>query len=165
MGVHSTRTLVRRVKLIQTVWEISSMSMKNLVAASAVLVALAGCGGGDVKLGVATTDNSVDNSTGGGGGGGTTNPCASYTTAGGTVRQGTFDGTDCTYSSSFVGQTNPLTVDLTIPLIDGVHIFEGSLFVGTSVDTAAPAGGEGPTLTIDAGNTLAFSDADRKSVV
>lgn len=136
------------------------MTFKYLVAVSALVAGLAGCSGGDVNLGVATTDNSVDNSTGGGGnGGGTTNPCASYTTAGGTVRQGSFDGTDCTYTSSFVSASNPLAVDLTIPIIDGLHIFEGSLFVGESVTSNAPAGGEGPALTIEAGNRLVFTDS------
>lgn len=130
-----------------------------LITATAMLAALGGCSGGDVNLGVETTDNSVDNSTGGGNGGGTTNPCATYTTPGGTVRQGSFDGTNCTYSSSFVSATNPLMVDLDIPFIDGVHIFEGSLFVGESVNANAPAGGEGPTLTIEAGSTLVFTDA------
>jgi hypothetical protein len=39
-----------------------------------------------------------------------------------------------------------------------VHIFQDSLFVGQNVETgAAPASGEGPTLTIAAGNRLAFS--------
>jgi hypothetical protein len=67
------------------------MTFKYIVAAS-VLAALAGCSSGDVKLGVETNDNSVDNSTGGGGGNGgvTENPCAEYT-AGSTTRQGTFD--------------------------------------------------------------------------
>lgn len=129
----------------------------NVLAAS-VLAILAGCGGGDVNLGVETTDNSVSNGGGGGNNGGP-NPCAQYTTSSNEVRQGTFDGTNCTYSASFVGVTTPLTVDLTIPYIDGVHIFEDSLFVGNDVSTgAAPAAGTGPTLTIAAGNTLAFSD-------
>jgi hypothetical protein len=137
-----------------------SLSMKikssHLIAAT-VCAVLAGCGGGDVNLGVETTDNSVSN--GGTGGGTGANPCAQYTTAANEVRQGTYDGTNCTYSASFVGVTNPLTLNLTIPYIEGVHIFEDSLFVGADVTTGtAPAAGTGPTLTIAAGNTLAFSD-------
>ena len=94
-----------------------------------------------------------------GGGGGSTNPCASYTVSGAT-RQGSFDGTNCTYDASFVSETNPLTVDVTIPFISGVHIFQNSLFVGTDVNTgAAPASGAGPDLTIAAGNKLVFSDS------
>jgi hypothetical protein len=101
----------------------------------------------------------VDNSTNGGGG--DNNPCASYTPAGSLEAvEGSFDGTNCVYGSSFVGESNPLTVDLTIPFITGKHIFQDSLFVGSNVATgAAPAEGEGPTLTIAAGNTLVFQDA------
>lgn len=132
------------------------MSLRYVWAAGLMALTLSACGGGDVNLGVATTDNSVDNG-GGNGGGGEENPCASYT-EGSVVRQGDYDGENCTYSSSFVSATNPLTVDLTIPAIEGVHIFEGSLFVGESVTSNAPAGGEGPTLTIEAGSTLVFTD-------
>lgn len=130
----------------------------SLAVASAAL--LAGCGGGgDINLTPTNIDNSVDNSTSGGDSGGT-NPCAQYTDAGGTTLQGAFDGQNCTYGSDFVGVGNPLTVDLTVPFISGVHIFEDSLFVGTNADSgAAPAEGEGPTLTIRGGNTLAFLDS------
>ena len=38
-----------------------------------------------------------------------------------------------------------------------MHIFQDSLFVGQDVSSGAPAGGEGPTLTIAAGSRLAFS--------
>ncbi|MGH8177184.1 MAG: serine/threonine protein kinase, partial [Steroidobacter sp.] len=62
------------------------------------------------------------------------------------------------YSAIFVGAANPLTVDLLIPSIDGVHVFEGTLAVGQNVNSAAPAGGDGPTLTVAAGVTLAFTD-------
>ena len=76
------------------------------------------------------------------------------------VRTGAFDGTNCSYPASFVGKTNPLLVDLTIPFISGVHIFQDSLFVGQDVETgAAPAGGEGPTLTVAAGNRMAFANS------
>jgi hypothetical protein len=137
------------------------MNLKHVLVIGAVAAALAGCEGGDVNLTPTNVDNSVDNSTNnGGGGGGSSNPCASYTDASSTVHQGSFDGENCTYSASFVGATNPLTADLTIPFISGVHIFQDSLFVGTDVDSgAAPAAGTGPILTIEAGNTLAFSDS------
>jgi hypothetical protein len=135
------------------------MKMKpSYLLGVSVLAVLGGCGGGDVNLGVSTTDNSV--SSGGGGNGGGANPCAQYTTAGNVVRQGSWDGTNCTYGADFVGVTNPLTVNVTIPSITGVHIFEDSLFVGQDVSTGAPpAGGTGPTLTIAAGNRLAFSES------
>jgi hypothetical protein len=136
------------------------MNTTRLAAAVLAVLAIAGCEGGGVDLNVETVDNSVDNSTGGGGGGGGSNPCATYTPPNSNEsRIGTFDGTNCVYSAAFVGKTNPLLVDLTIPFISGVHIFQDSLFVGQDVTSAAPAGGEGPTLTIAAGNTLAFSNS------
>ena len=138
------------------------MNFKRTVVASVVCMLLSACSGGGVDLKVANSDNSVDNSTtNSGGGGGSTNPCASYTVPGTTtVRQGTFDGTNCVYSSSFVGKASPLTTNLTIPFITGVHIFQDSLFVGQNVSSgAAPAGGTGPKLTIAAGATLAFSNS------
>jgi len=136
-------------------------------SAIAVFAALTACGGGgDVEVSPTNVDNSTDNSCGGtnscsSGGGSTDNPCASYSPDGGeTTRRGTFDGANCTYDSAFVGKSNPLTVDLTIPFISGVHIFQDSLFVGQNVNSGrAPQEGEGPTLTIAAGNTLAFSDS------
>lgn len=136
------------------------MNRYQWVMVAAAAFGLAACDGGGVNMKVATTDNSVDNSISGGGGG-DTNPCASYVnaTTGDTV-QGTFDGINCSYSASFVGKANPLTQDLTIPLITGAHIFQDSLFVGVDLPTGgAPAGGEGPTLTIEPGNTLVFSRA------
>jgi hypothetical protein len=116
--------------------------------------ALAACESGDINLEPTNIDNSTST---GGGGGGQTNPCASYT-VGGTTHQGQFDGTNCTYNATFVSDTNPLTVDLNIPFFSGVHIFQNSLFVGTDVSSgAAPAGGTGPKLVIEAGSTLAFT--------
>ena len=133
----------------------------RLALAASMMIGLAACEGGGVDLNVSNTDNSVDNSTGGGDGGGSSNPCASYTPAGSsTAVRGSFDGTNCVYGSGFVGANNPLLVDLTIPFISGLHIFQDSLFVGQNVTTgAAPQEGEGPTLTVAAGNTLVFQDA------
>lgn len=51
-----------------------------------------------------------------------------------------------------------MRVDLTIPSIDGVHIFEATLQVGEDVDRGVPP--DGPTLTIDAGNTLVWINKD-----
>jgi hypothetical protein len=130
---------------------------------AAIAAFLVGCGGGgDIKINA--DDNSTVNNPPGGGGG-STNPCASYVDPSSmTTVQGSFDGTNCTYSTSFVSETNPLTVDLTIPFISGVHIFQGTLAVGENVDGTdpsiiPPAGGDGPILTIEAGNTLVWSDA------
>lgn len=136
--------------------------MKTIRSALAglAMAGLAACSGGGVDLEVSTVDNSVDNSTTNPGGG-NTNPCASYTPANSNQPvQGTFDGTNCVYGSNFVGSTNPLLVDVTIPFITGKHIFQDSLFVGQNVNSgAAPAAGAGPALTIAAGNTLVFQDA------
>ncbi|MEE4383131.1 MAG: hypothetical protein V2J02_14115 [Pseudomonadales bacterium] len=139
------------------------MIRKITLAASVAL--LAGCGGGDINLTPTNIDNSVDNSTSTGGGG-SNNPCANYQDpASNTLIQGTFDGTNCTYTSDFVGENNPLTVDLTIPFISGVHIFEDTLAIGESIDNtvasppSVPQDGEGPTVTIRPGNTLAFLDS------
>ena len=135
-----------------------------LAAATTALAALVGCSGGDVKISADNNSSVTDNST-------TTappasnNPCANYTDAASDTRlEGRFDGANCIYSSAFVGINNPLGVDLTIPFISGVHVFEDTLVVGENVDGSdpsetAPAGGEGPTLTIAAGNTLAWTNA------
>ncbi|MGH8251272.1 MAG: serine/threonine protein kinase [Steroidobacteraceae bacterium] len=136
------------------------MKIIRLVLAAFALVGLAACEGGGVDLDVSNNDNSTDNSTNNPPGD-NDNPCASYTPEGSTQAvQGSFDGTNCIYSASFVGASNPLLVDLTIPFISGVHIFQDSLFVGQDVSSGvAPAEGEGPVLTIAAGNTLVFQDA------
>ncbi len=148
------------------------MKIKTFVGVSALATALVGCGGGggDINISPSTVDNSVDNSTSGGGSG-ESNPCASFELDGNTF-QGRYDGTNCTYDSSFVDFDNPLMVDLNIPKITGVHIFEGSLFVGKNFSTNADLeaagitrGGDGPTLTIQPGNTLAFLSSDDFMVI
>ena len=139
----------------------------RLFAAAACVGLVAGCGGGDIDIQPTTIDNSVDNSTSGGGGSGTTNPCAAYTTSGGQTVQGSYDDVsgNCTYAPSFADAGNNIEVDLRIPALpnDGAHIFQGSLFIGVACDTDAclanngiTEGGDGPTLTIEAGATLAW---------
>ncbi len=135
-----------------------SVSSWRNVTVGLLCSVILGCSGGDVSLKPTNIDNSVDNSVTNGGGG-ANNPCASYT-VGTTVRQGSFDGKNCLYSSAFVGESNPLATNVTIPFFSGVHIFQDSLFVGADVATGvAPSAGSGPTLTIEAGATLAFSDS------
>ena len=134
------------------------MTLWRALTSVSLTAALAACSSGDITLAPTNVDNSTTTG-GGGGGGGATNPCASYTVSG-TTRQGSFDGTNCTYDATFVSDTNPLMVDVTIPFITGVHIFQSDLFVGSDVSTgAAPAGGTGPKLTIAAGNKIAFTDS------
>src|SRR5688572_2211603 len=129
------------------------MSSKTVLACASLSALLVGCSSGDITL--APTNISAGGGSGGGGGG--TSPCATYTVNNAT-RIGTFDGTNCTYDSTFVSDTNPLTVDVRIPFISGVHIFQDSLFVGQDVSSgAAPASGTGPKLIIDAGNKIAFT--------
>lgn len=153
-------------------------SLRNLAASACTLALLGACGGGgDIEINPSTTDNSVNNSnntTEGGGSGGETNPCASYQTSGGQTRQGTFDGTNCTYSATFVDSGNNLEVDLNIPNLSGggAHIFQGSLFVGDAYNSDAELaaagisqGGDGPTLTVDAGATLAWESNDKFMVI
>ena len=136
----------------------------SLAPATIAAIALAGCSGGDVSISADNNSSSVDNSmtttTGGG-----NNPCANYLNPDSNTRiQGTFDGTNCIYGSSFVGINNPLMVDISIPFISGVHVFEDTVAVGANVDgsdasASPPASGAGPKLTIAAGNTLAWTNA------
>jgi hypothetical protein len=128
-------------------------------------VALVGCGSGDINIEPSTTVTDSNNTTNTGGGSGANDACASYVNSGGQTIEGTYDGTNCTYSQAFVGAGNNLKVDLNIPALPngGAHIFEGSLFVGEAFDNDAERlaanileGGDGPVLTIEAGATLAW---------
>jgi hypothetical protein len=140
---------------------------KDILGITALLIILSGCGGGgDVNIEPTTVDNSTDNSTTNPPASVTPdNPCASYVNSGGQTIQGEFGGQDCTYPPTFVDAGNNLTVDMTVAALgDGVHIFQGSLFVGESYDTDAALasaglneGGDGPVLTIEAGALLAFT--------
>jgi hypothetical protein len=141
---------------------------RNLLFAAVIAgSALVGCGSGDIEIAPSTSVNNSNNSNNsGGGGGGDDDVCASYVNSGGQAIQGSYDGTNCTYSQSFVGAGNNLKFDLTIPALPdgGAHIFQGSLFVGEAFDSDAELqaagiaeGGDGPTLTIEAGATLAWN--------
>jgi hypothetical protein len=147
------------------------MKLKNLFVLNAMAAMLVACGGGDVKLNpsnsVTDSNNTVIN-----------NPPASSASSSsvaaavcalyeqdGQKFQGVPDGKNCVYPASFASSAKQLMVNLSIPeLADGgVHIFQGSLFIGDDVDTnAAAAGkripqeGEGATLNIAAGAKIAF---------
>ncbi len=141
------------------------MNLFRLLAAIIAGTALAACESGDINISPATIDNSVDNSIGGGGGSNANDICAAFV-RGGVEFRGSADGNgNCVYDSTFVGPKNNLTEDRLIPALadGGAHIFSSSLFVGdtyrTQADLAAAGiaeGGDGPTLTISAGATLAF---------
>ena len=141
------------------------MNRIHLFTAVAASALLAACSSGDINLAPTTSVNNSNNTTNNNSGGNSNDICASYTAGGQTV-QGTADGNgNCTYGSAFVGPKNNLTVDLLIPALPdgGAHIFTSSLFVGETYRTQAELaaagiteGGDGPTLTIEAGATLAF---------
>jgi hypothetical protein len=147
------------------------MEFKHVLKASAISVALilAGCGG-DINVTPTTidnsthTDNSVDNS-GSGGGNTTENLCASYVNSNGDSVQGAYDGLDCTYAASFASASNVITKDLTLAKLPngGVHYFLGSLIMGEGCNTdggTCTVKADGPTLTINAGGTVAFGDTN-----
>ena len=136
---------------------------------------LAACSPGDINIspdtvGPQTTTNPVctSNCTGsvgsGSPGSGADALCAHYTQDGETY-QGIYADGDCIYKTDFINNTRHLNVDMTIPALpNGAHIFYGSLFVGetysTQADLAAAGitqGGDGPTLTIEPGATIAFA--------
>lgn len=140
------------------------MQLKQLVTLGVLSSILAACGGGDISISpVTNADNSVGDNSNNVTVEGEASTCATYDDADGNTFEGFFDGTDCTYGTDFVDFNNPLSVDLTIPFIgSGAHIFQGSLWVGESYDTDAELvaagiteGGDGPTLTVDAGVTIA----------
>ena len=141
------------------------MNRKLVFPAALAGIILAACGGGDINIAPETSVSDSNNTTNTGGGGTGVNPCASFN-VGGTPVQGTFDATsgDCSYPD-VVGAGNNLTTDAFIPALDndGAHVFEGSLFVGETCNTDAclaangiAQGGDGPTLTVEAGATMAW---------
>jgi len=141
------------------------MNSTKLLAALVCGTILSACDSGDINIAPNTQVSNSNNSTTIGGSGGANDICASFVRDGQTI-QGANDGNgNCSYGSAFVGPKNNLTVDLIIPALpnDGAHIFTASLFVGETYRANAElqtagiaAGGDGPTLTIEAGATLAF---------
>ncbi|MEM1261775.1 MAG: serine/threonine protein kinase [Pseudomonadota bacterium] len=133
-----------------------------VVASTAVLF---GCDSGDINIEPQTNVTNSNNTTQTGGGG-ANNPCASRTNSSGQTIEGSVDGDgNCVYSPAFADAGNRITTDITFPALPNgaAHIFEGSLFIGETFDTDAELaaaniseGGDGPTLTIEAGATLAW---------
>ena len=152
------------------------MIRKYAFIASTSLAVLAGCGGsGDIEINPSTVDNSVTNSNNTSTAPQVTeNPCATYT-VGGQTRQGTFgDDGNCTYSPAFADSGNNITVNIDFPALPdgGAHIFEGSLFIGEAYSSTAEMnaagifeGGDGPTMTVEAGATLAWQSNDKFMVI
>ncbi len=156
------------------------MKIKTFFGASALAAMLIACGGGDINIDAQnnsqTTTNNTTNGGGGGSGGSDTNPCAQYSVSG-AIRQGAFSGVNCNYGADFVDLTLPITVTdspVTFSNLsnDGVHIFSGSLVVGDNFDNDADMtaagiaeGGDGATIRIEAGATLAFRSSDDYMVI
>ncbi len=160
------------------------MKIKTLVSLSTLTAALVACGGGDINIDAqnqssSSVDNSigdgsyVDNSTGGGSN--SSSDCAFFIRGGARV-EGQADGVDCIYGSSFSSLTNPIVTETDVTFIDlpndGVHIFRGSLVVGESFSSNADMtaagiteGGDGSTVRIDAGATLAFQTSEDYVVI
>jgi len=147
------------------------MNIKTLSSVSTLALVLSACGGGgDINIAPSNSigdDNSVINSPGTD----TNNPCATYDNNG-TAVTGFLSDNNCIYDTNFVDLDKPLTVDLNIPSIPGVHIFQGSLVVGQNYSNDADMvaagisqGGDGAVLTIVAGQTLAFQSSDDYLVV
>lgn len=150
------------------IWRKPMVFREYSVAGVCCLLLLAGC----------DSDVSVSVNTGGmqgnGNPSGDNNPCTSYVNANSQTIRGAWDGTDCTYSSTFVDSENPILEDITFPALAGAgaHIFRGSLFVGrtyeSDADLAAAGiaeGGDGPTLRVEAGATLAFQNSEKFFVI
>lgn len=152
------------------------MKTREVLALSFAAALLAACDSGDINIDPSNVDSSAPNSSvnpactnncfsGSGGGGGANALCATYT-QGGQTYQGIYDGTNCVYQTSFISNQRHLLVDMTISALPsgGAHIFYGSLFVGADYTTTAELqaagiaqGGDGPTLTIQPGVTVAFA--------
>jgi len=145
------------------------MKLKNLFALNLMAATLAACGGGDINVSPSNTVTDSNNTSNTNNAPTVTvNPCAKYTKDGQEF-QGVLSGKNCTYGATFASSSNQITVNLFIPeLADGgVHLFQGSLFIGEDVDSNAalsgkhiPQEGEGPTLTVAAGAKVAFEHGE-----
>jgi hypothetical protein len=150
------------------------MNRNKLFTVVCLAAALAACTSGDINISPSTTSGDTITNNPGGGGSDPNAMCASYVRGGQTI-QGTADGSgNCTYGAAFVGPKNNLEEDLFIPALPngGAHIFTTSLFVGNTYRTQAELaaagitkGGDGPTLVIEAGATLAFESKEDFLVV
>ncbi len=140
------------------------MNPTKLIAAILAGAALTACSSGDINIAPSTV--STVNNAGGGTTPGPTN-CGTIQRGGQTI-SGSEDGDgNCRYDALFTGPGEPIVEDLLLrPLPNGgAHIFDTSLFIGNTYRTQAELdaagitqGGDGPTLTIQAGATVAFTE-------
>ncbi len=159
-----------------TILDSGKPQLKTICTAILAATVLSGCGGGgDINIQPVTNDNSQDNSSTQVAAVEVENPCATYVDNGATFI-GDFDSStgNCTYPQTFADVGNNMTVNLLIPELEdgGAHIFKGSLFMGPSCSTNAclttngiTQGGDGPTLTIEAGATLAWESKEKFLVI
>lgn len=141
------------------------MQIKTLFKVSTIAGALilAGCGG-DINIKPTVNDNSTTTTTTTTTGAATNpvaavNPCASRGDL-----QGAYNGTDCEYSASFASKNVEIETDIEFAKLsnDGVHVLNGALLIGKDCDTTTSCTIEanGPTLTVEAGSTLAFTSGE-----
>ena len=97
--------------------------------------------------------------------------CASYMNADGDTLTATAARTtaapNCIYEASFVDNGTPLTTSITLANLDadGVHLFNGSLVVGAGSPTLAGVPTTPVVLTIEAGATIAFTNAADQVII
>lgn len=167
------------------------MNLKKIFALNVMAAALAACGGGDVNLNpsvkpasstaplpqssapvassssvpVVSSSSSLTSSVSSSSSSSVVAAtCASYA-QGGQTFTGTLNGANCIYPEAFASSNKQITVNFTIPELpnDGVHVFQGSIFMGEDVTASAAAGGkaipqdgQGASLTIAPGAKIAF---------
>ena len=140
--------------------------LRLLLISAASVMALAGCGNSNTPLPVPPPPPPAVG-------------CASYTNSAGdemtAIAARTRAAPNCLYEASFVDNDTPFTASLTLANLDsgGVHVFSGSLVVGA--DSATRGGGvdsaarvDAPAtvvLTIEAGATIAFTNAANRVIV
>ena len=147
------------------------MNSTKMIAAMLAGAAMAACSSGDINIAPSTV--STVNNTGGG-----VNPgpsiCGTIQRGGQTI-SGTEDGDgNCRYDALFTGPGQPIVDDLLLTALPngGAHIFDTSLFIGQTYRTQAELdangisqGGDGPTLTVQPGATLAFTNEQNFMII
>jgi hypothetical protein len=147
------------------------MNLTRLFAVLAAGALITACESGDITIApVNNTDNSNQNNNNTTVTGDDANEgCAALLADNGVdvIAQGQKDAAgNCEYTDTFAGPTNPIMQDITFEALPGgaAHKISTSLFIGETHNTQAgldaagiTQGGDGPTLTIEPGATLAFA--------